>query len=428
MSKGISRAAKKLAPVAILAGAVFALSGCGSATAPTGDGIEGVKITFGGWGGEEASTKADFEGFQTTFEEETGAEVEWIGAPWADTQKQLALRASSDPVDVAQVDIGWITSFASQGQLVDLNEVYGKETLESLYPANLLALGQRDGKQVALPWTIASISLVANMNILNDAGITEVPVTTEDFREALEAIKETQPDVIPYALNTKAAPSVSGFLQPWMWTFGGGIFTDGEVTIDDNSGAADAMEYLTGLIDDGLIAKDMDIFAARTLFAEGKVAFYDDAIIARGLVTDPTISEAVVPVARPVVETGDEPQSTQWGHALVMFAKDRTDQELEAAKEFMSWLQDPAIVGTYFSSIGLLPSTNAGLESHEMDDYIQAWVDITATSRPNETAAFANGAQIAEIVGQHGEAVYNGIESAPDATRSISDELKQIVK
>lgn len=426
MRNGISRVAKRLAPVAILASVAVILSGCGTASEPTGEGIEGVHITFGGWGGEEDATKSFFQDFQTSFEDETGADVEWIGSPWADTQKQLALRASSDPIDVAQLDIGWITSFASQGQLVDLNEVYGKDTLESLYPASYLALGQRDGKQVALPWTMASISLVANMDILNAAGITKAPETTEDFREALEAIKESQPDVIPYALNTKTAASVSGFLQPWIWTFGGSLYDDGKVSIDKNSGAADALEYLTGLVDDGLVAKDMDVFTARTLFAEGKVAFYDDAIIARGLVTDPDISDSVMPIPRPVLKSGDAPQSTQWGHALVMFAKDRTDSQLEAAKEFFSWLQNPDVVGSYFADQGLLPATNAGLDAQDADEYGAAWADITATSRPKETDAFANGAQIAEIVGQHGEGVYNGIESADDAVDAIASELKQL--
>lgn len=426
------RATKKLAPAAILSTALIVLAGCGTGSEPGvsdiegADGVEGVAVTFGGWGGEEGATKEYFESFQTGFEGETGASVEWIGAPWADTRAMLSLRASSDPIDVAQLDIGWITSFASQDQLVDLNDVYGEETLAELYPANLLALGQRDGKQVALPWTIASISMVANMNILNAAGVTEVPETTGDFRDALQAIKESQPDVIPYALVSTDATSVYGDLQPWIWTFGGNIFTDGEVSVGDNSGTVDALEYLSGIVDNGLAAKDMDRFTARTLFAEGKVAFYDDAIIARGLVSDSEISDAVVPVPRPVAESGDDPQSNQWGHALVMFKKDRTEKELEAAKQFMSSLQNLSVVGDYFSDGGLLPTTNVGIEDQEMDDYLQDWAEITSTSRPKETDALSNGAEIAEIIGQHTEAVYIGLESPDDAARAMAEELQRV--
>lgn len=423
-----SRAARKLAPIAILAAAAIGLVGCAAPAAPAGDGIKGVKVTFGGWGGEEGATKADFDGFRTSFQKSTGAQVEWVGAPYDQIQQQLALRATSDPIDVAQIDIGWITSFASQGQLVDLNDVYGADTLASLYPKNYLELGQRDGKQVALPWTIASISLVANMDVLKAAGVTEVPKTTEDFRAALEAVKKSQPDVIPYALNTKTAGLVTPFLEPWIWTFGGNIYKDGKVAAGDGSGTADALGYLSGLVKDGLIQKDVDIFSARTLFAQGKVAFYDDAIIARGLVTDATRAAAVMPVARPVLISSDEPQSIQWGHALVMFAKDRSAKELKAAKEFMTWLQNPKVVGDYFSSQGLLPATNAGLAAQKADEYSTAWAKVTATSRADETAAFANGSQIAEIVGQHGEAAYNGIETPKAAADGMAKELKQLAK
>ncbi|WP_426518752.1 ABC transporter substrate-binding protein [Diaminobutyricibacter sp. McL0618] len=422
-----SRAAKRLAPIAILAGAAIVLSGCSAPAAAPSKGIKGVDITFGGWGGEEGATKADFDGFQSSFTKSTGANVQWVGASYDQVQQQLALKATSDPVDVAQVDIGWITSFAAKNQLEDLNTVYGKETLASLYPKNLLELGQRNGKQVALPWTIASISLVANMDVLKAAGITEVPKTTDEFRTDLAAIKASQPGVIPYALNTKTAGLVSPFLQPWIWTFGGSLYNKGKVTAGDE-GTSKAFDYIDGLVKDGLVQKGVDIFSARTLFAQGKVAFYDDAIIARGLVTDKARSAAVMPVARPVVISGDKPQSIQWGHALVMFKKDRTKAQLEAAKEFMSWLQDPKVVGSYFTSQGLLPATTAGLAKKPADDYSKQWIAITATSRPDETASYANGAQIATIVGQHGEAAYNGIESPKAAAAGMAAELKQLAQ
>lgn len=424
-----SRAAKWLAPIAVLASAAVILTACSTPTAaPSSGSIKGINLTFGGWGGEEGATKADFDGFRSSFSKSTGADVQWVGASYDQTQQQLELKAQSNPVDVAQVDIGWITSFASKNQLVDLNTVYGKSTLESLYPKNYLALGQYDGKQVALPWTIASISLVANMDVLKKAGITEVPKTTKDFSDDLAKIKASQPDVIPYALNTKTAGLVSPFMQPWIWTFGGSIYdSKGNVTAG-GSGTTKALDYLSGLVNDGLVQKDVDIFSARTLFAQGKVAFYDDAIIARSLVTDKTEAAAVMPVARPVVISGDEPQSTQWGHALVMFKKDRSAQELSAAKQFMTWLETPKVVGSYFTSQGLLPATTAGLATKPADDYAKEWTAITASSRPDETAALPNGAQVATIIGQHGEAAYNGIETPKQAADGMAAELKQLAQ
>ena len=63
---------------------------------------------------------------------------------------------------------------------------------------------------------------------------------------------------------------------------------------------------------------------SRQLFAQGKIAFYDDAVVAKGqAVSNGVAPEDVVNVCsamlRPVLSEGDEPQSTMWGHMLVAF-------------------------------------------------------------------------------------------------------------
>jgi len=134
-----------------------------------------------------------------------------------------------------------------------------------------------------------------------------------------------------------------------------------------------------------------------------------------------------MPVPRPVVNNGDAPQSVQWGHALVMFSKDRTSQQLEAAKQFLLWLEDPTNVGAYFTSQGMLPATTAGLANQQSaDSYTTTWAQITATSRPDETAALPNGAQVATILGQEAEGAYYGTETPDAAVQSIASQLRQL--
>ena len=281
-------ASSAAAPAASSAAAPAASSAAAPAASSAAPSITGAKIVFSGWGQEEAATKADFTGFRTSFDSKTGADVSWEGWPYADAEQQLELKAKANQApDVAQVDINWVTTLAAQGALVDLNTVYGAANLAAIYPANYLALGQRDGKQVALPWTLASIGLVANMNLLNKAGITTLPVTTADFTADLLKIKQTEPGVIPYGLETGTPSLIAPFIEAWLWTFGGGIISDGKYDAN-NPGTVAALTYLSSLIKQGLAPKSFDIGTARTLFAQGKVAFYDDAIIAKGLVREPT--------------------------------------------------------------------------------------------------------------------------------------------
>jgi multiple sugar transport system substrate-binding protein len=425
---------RRLAQVAAVAAAAVTLASCASAkqNSPSATGYTaspaGAKIVFANWGSQEAATQSDFASMLSGFNAATKADATSLGYPYQDEEQELEtrLKAGQAP-DVAQLDINWITTFAAQGALVDLNQVYGKATLANLYPANALKLGQWHGMQVALPWTLASIGLVANKQLLARAGITQMPVTTDEFAADLAKIRQTEPGVIPYALDTKTPALVTPFFEPWLWTFGGTIFKNGKVAID-SPGTVRALTYLAGLVKAGSIQKDVDIFTARTLFAQGKVAFYDDAIIAKGLVTDTSRASAVVPVPRPVVASGDAPQSIQWGHALVMFKKNRTAAQNSAAAQLITKLENPSLTGTYFKTQGLLPATIAGLQqtSAAKDPYQTAWAAITQTSRVDETAVYVDGAQISEIIGNNAQAAYLGIETPEQAAKAMSSALSQL--
>jgi len=390
-------------------------------------------IVFAGWGYEEKATKPIFDYMAQSFAAKGHGTVSTIGFPYQNTLQQLVLRyRAGQAPDVAQLDMNWVTTFSKLNALVDLNGVYGKDYLPKHISPTLLKLGQRDGKQVALPWTIASIALVANTSLLRKAGITKVPTTTTEFRSDLATIKKKEPGVIPYALDTKTSALITPFFQPWLWTFGGNMFQNGKVAIDSPE-AVKALTYLSGLVADGLVAKDVDIFDARTLFAQGKAAFYDDAIIARQVAIANSGSKGfgqnVVPVARPVAQSGDKPQSIQWGHVLVVFKKPGTQVTANStAAQFVKYLAlDDTLSLKYFKDQGLLPVTASALASSfiKQDRYSSAWAQITKTSRLDETAPYANSAAIGTAIGQNVQAAYLGQVSPHQAIQQLAQQLGQ---
>jgi multiple sugar transport system substrate-binding protein len=390
-------------------------------------------IVFSGWGDEEQTTKADFDWMMKSFSSQGKGNVSWVGWPYQDAEQQLVLHyKSSQQPDVAQLDMNWATTFSKLNALVDLNKVYGKAKLQKEFSPTLLKLGQRDGKQVALPWTIASIALVANKSLLQKAGITQLPKTTAQFQADLTKIKNREPGVIPYALNTKTPGLITAFFQPWLWTFGGTIFSHGKVAVNTVKSAR-AVGYLTNLINKGLVAKDVDIFDARTLFAQNKVAFYDDAIIARGVAVSTSKNQSfnknVIAVPRPVVAIKDKPQSVQWGHVLVLFKKPgSTITSKSTAAQFAQYLLSPKVGLRYFKHQGLLPVTKAALKSPvlKQDAYFRVWTKITKSSRLDETAPYANGAQIGTVVGQNVQAAYLGQATPQQAVKQMAEQLAQI--
>lgn len=163
-------------------------------------------IVWAGWSGEEEACKDIFGRMMTAYETQTGNDVNWIGWTWADTTQQLLIRLQGgEQLDVARVDIGIFNTLAQAGVLADMNEIVGKEYLAENFEEAALAVSQVNGEQLAMPWSMASITMVYNPELLAKAGWTEVPKTVEEFEKCLADVKALDPSIVPYAVSTKDA-------------------------------------------------------------------------------------------------------------------------------------------------------------------------------------------------------------------------------
>lgn len=96
-----------------------------------------------------------------TYEAETGNTVTWVGWTWADTAQQLLIRVQGgEQLDIAQTDISIFNTVAQAGVLADWTEILGEDYLKENFEEAALASGRIDGKQLGLPWSMASISMV----------------------------------------------------------------------------------------------------------------------------------------------------------------------------------------------------------------------------------------------------------------------------
>ena len=383
------------------------------------------KITFTAWSTNEGQSRDVIMAAVDAYSADTGAEIEDVSYPYNEYLNQVLLQARGGNISgVAQLDIAWLAPLAQMGVLKDLGSV-----AEGVgYTDAALSSGQYEGVQYGLPWTTASIGMVANTQLLEAAGITELPTTIEAFEAALEALKAYDPDVIPYAAMTDTAQLKD--IIPWIWTFGGTIIDDeGNVVLDD--GAVQAVDWYASLMDRGLIAADMDRFDARQLFAQGRVGFYEDAILARSVAAgneaDQALVDGIVSLPRPVLNEGDTPQSLLWGHLLVVFDDDNAEAAAEFAK-FLSSDQDTAL--TYFDALGLPPTTADTLNSDTVqnDEYVKTWSEqVTATARTNPLWPYAESARMESTLNEMVQAVLTGDMSAEDAMAQARDELNDLI-
>lgn len=396
-------------------------------------------ITFGGWSGEEEAARPVIMEMIDTFNAANpGVTVEWLGYPWAQVQQNfLLLLRSGDAPEVAQLQDRWLSTFGELGALADMNDVFGQEYIESLIAPGLLTVGQYQGQQLGLPWIAGSIGLVANLNVLEAAGVAELPETIDAFVAALEAIKANDPASVPFAITTVGNGTISTDFQVWLWTFGGNLFdAEGNVTVDSPE-ALEALTFVKGLIDGGLAALEVGRGDARQLFARHQSGFYFDAPVAKGIARGNAAEGAgfdafITPMATPTRAAGDPSYQTAWGHLLVLFQPEGQTVTADApAAEFVSHLVfDPAWPVRYFESLALLPSnTEATMSaSFQNDPYAVTWLDIAARSaRVDEAALWPNAPQMTDAIGEEVQAVYLGMKTPEVALQDLQRRLEALV-
>ncbi len=192
----------------------------------------------------------------------------------------------------------------------------------------------------------------------------------------------------------------------------------------------DTLTWYKKLIDNGFIAMDTGRGDSRQLFAQGKVAFYDDAVIAKGqAVKNGVAPEDVINVCsamlRPVVNVGDKSQSTMWGHMLVVF---QNSQNKEAAGELAKVLTSDEIAMEYFEKNGMPPVTKSAASMDEVknDPYLNGFLASTETARLEETARMINASEIKSIITDEVQAVLLGQKTPEQATSDMESRLNAL--
>ncbi|HZF77843.1 MAG TPA: extracellular solute-binding protein [Acetobacteraceae bacterium] len=411
-----------------LLGGTAALLAAGSARAQAPG-----TVTFIGWSHDEAASRPvlteAFERFRTA---NPGLRLETIGFPWAQMQQNLVLRVrSSQPMDVAQIAERWLPQFARVLQPADMREVLGTE-LERAIDPGLLRIGQVGGRQLGLPWTAASIGMVANRKVLADAGVGEMPRTVDAFADALRRIRRSHAEVVPYAFSTKNNLSMSPDFQVWLWTFGGRLFdTEDKVVVDSDAGRA-ALSFLVGLAREGLVARDVDRPDSRRLIAQHRTAFYHDAPLARGFARDNSgqgaaFDQHIAAFATPVLRAGEPTRSLMWGHLLTLPNPRgaRMAADAPAVRFIRHMALDDETQIAYFRAVGLFPVTRTALRTLEGDSYVVEWTRNAGTAEMDEPSTWPNAADLTNIVGEEVQAALLLAKPPAQAITDMANRLRR---
>lgn len=437
----MSRTTRSTRLLALVAGAGLALAACGGdATDNGGDAADGTGGSTAGAGSGDAltvwimeGTNPDatpfFEEVSTAFEEQTGATLDVQFVPWASAHDQFtnAIAGGTGP-DVAEVGTTWTPEFGDAGALMDLSGQIDEAGLAEQYLPSLMEAATLDGAVYGAPWYAGVRSLVYNTEMLEAAGV-EAPTTWDEIVEVGTALKEADPDVIPFPV-----PASVHTTTPFIWGAGGEVAVqEGDTWTSglDSAESREGLEFLVSLVDEhGLstpAASTWNEADTRDAFAQE-----DAAMIISGSWTPKSIIEAngdlegklgVVPI--PGQDGGMAPSFAGGSHLSVFETTDQPD----LAWQFVEMMTSGEFAQKWGEQTGFFPGTNDLLSQlEEADDPLVApfatqMKDASKTLPVTPMWGQVEGAQV--LPAMMGT-LLSGDTTVEEATQTAADEMNEI--
>lgn len=158
--------------------------------------------------------------------------AEYLG--WGDYWARLStMTAGGNSPDVVQMDIEYLAEYASRGVLLDLNPLIPTPLNVSDFQADLLANGQIDGKQYAVPAGVNAGALIIDKDAFDEAGVAVPDATTtwEQYGKLMADFSKATPRKGMY--GTPDASGNQPVLETWLRQRGKELYnTDGTLAYD----------------------------------------------------------------------------------------------------------------------------------------------------------------------------------------------------
>ena len=320
------------------------------------------------------------------------------------TDKINASVMSGGLPDVLTVDGPNISSYAHNNIIAPLVDVTKKEKSE--YLNSIIEQGTVDGKLYALGAMESSVGLYYNKDILDKAGVTEVPSTWTEFLDACQKIKDNT-DAAGYCipLNTEAPNGIQNQFSSWVWASGGSLLKDGKPSLTDNETLTKVTELFKTMYDKGYLSSGVEAMKEQDMvneFENGRLAFMVDGISHLTTITKESPDINFDYAKMPVMDgyTGKSGMDVaNWGIGIAENCEHKTE-----AMQFVEYLMSPEINAKLAQLANAFPgNSNAKPDYSSNDERFQKSYEF-----------FNEGYAINE---------FTGAPTAEDLMRSFNEQL-----
>jgi multiple sugar transport system substrate-binding protein len=342
---------KRILSIVLSAGlAISALAGCSTGQGGAdSQGSEDSVTTIEFWAAPNPTQEAFWNDMAEAFTEENPdikVNVSPIKeSPTSEASIQSAIAGKSAPTMSENINRGFAAQLAESKALVPLNELPGWEDIlaERQMEETIKTWKFSDGQQYVLPIYSNAMLFGWRIDILNELGFEEPPKTYSEVMEVTTKLKEKYPDKFLWAKADLADPTAwkrwFDFFMLYNAASEGNNFIEGNELVADDEAGIEVLNFFDTLREkDALLAKQVtDPFEQGVgIFADlGPWTFSYWADKFPEMKYGETFTLAAPPVPDDVSTENVKTFADTKG--IVIYAS-ATDQEKEAALEFLQWV------------------------------------------------------------------------------------------
>ena len=326
-----------------------------------------IKISFLTWIPETRKGERVISDLVARFEAmNPNIEVEIIATTYTETKNTLLqLITNGNAPDVAQIVSHWTSFFASMGAFVPLEDLLGTNSLKNRFEEKDIIGGTYRDSIYSVAWGLSPISMIANLNVLSEAGITSIPspMTLDVFTEICGKVSSDYSGKDKYSYGLNILHDETDFLRiyTFLQAFGGGFIDNREEVIFNSQENIAAFTWLKRFLKE-VKTLDTDIYTIRERFARNDIAFISDGPWIKYQMEELTgepFEKNFRVVLNPVQH---QKVSLSWNYNHALAVCSQSSQKLYAARFIDAVTGDTELSNFYYQHTGHLPVFRTSLE------------------------------------------------------------------
>lgn len=452
----MKKSMKKVLAVLLMLAMIMSLAACGSGAeqAPAAESAAGGEETGTAQPAEESGESAEPSGDAITinfaYDEGVGDATRAMIDKFNASQSEVFVESYSLPhdannlhddfvnkmvaqdtsVDVMALDVVYISEFAAAGWVNPMDDLYTAEELDAFLPGTVSG-ATYDGTLYAAPWFTNASALFYRTDLLEKAGIKEVPTTWQGWQDAYEKVKAD----VDYAFCFQGIQS-EAMVCDWcefIWSFGGEVLDENGTAVCNSAENIEATKFMADLI--GSYAPEgVTTYAeseSEQVFKEGKAltcrtwsgtwnVFNDEA--------ESNVAGNVGMTFLPVSKEGDTGHSCMGGLDLVTNVW-IDDAHREAANTFIKWMTSEEVEKEFTLISSQPPAVKAIYSDADVLEKIPFYADFFSIIEAGKTRPLSpNYAEVSDAIQRNVHTALTGEQSAEDALNALQGEVEALSK